>query len=107
MRFQQKIKMYSMRQLWLLSMVLLNFVCSAQNFVAEAELTTGSKDGFYNIQVTPDQSIYLNRGFTNIRIIDDKNKEVPYLLRVEAPHSVTEVFREYTIIDKSHTKNCC
>lgn len=96
-----------MRQLWLLSLVLLNFVCSAQTFVAEAELTTGSKDGFYNIQLTPDQSMYLNRGFTNIRIIDDKNKEVPYLLRVEAPHSVTEVFREYKIIDKSYTKNCC
>jgi hypothetical protein len=96
-----------MRHLWFVSLVLLSSVCSAQTFVAEAELSTGSKDGFYNIQLTPDQSIYLNRGFTNIRIMDDKNKEVPYLLRVEEPHSVTEVFREYTIIDKSHTKNCC
>lgn len=96
-----------MRRLTFLSLALLNFVCSAQPFVAETELAPVVNDGFYNIQLTPEESKYLNHRFTNIRIFDDGNKEVPYLLRVDAPHDLTEVFREYKIIEKSQTKNCC
>ena len=108
MKYRPGIKKYNnMRLLSFLSLVLLNIVCSAQTFVAEAELSTVGNDGFYNIQLTPEESMYLNRAFTNIRIYDDKNKEVPYLLRADAPHKLTEVFREYNIIDKSQTKNCC
>jgi hypothetical protein len=96
-----------MRLIPFLLLVSINFVSSAQTFVAEAELSTVSKDGFYNIRITPAESSYLNRGFTNIRIFDDKNKEVPYLLRTETPHNVTEVFREYNIIEKGQVKDCC
>ena len=96
-----------MRLSTFLLLVVLNYVCSAQTFVAEAELKTGTVDGFYNIQLTPREAVYLNSGFTNIRIYDDKNKEVPYLHRAEAPHNVTEVFREYSIIEKKQRKNCC
>jgi len=96
-----------MRLLPFLSLVLMNFLCSGQSFVAEAELSTISGDAFYNIKLTPEESKYLNHGFTNVRLYDDKNKEVPYLLRTETPHNVTTVFREYSIIEKKQRKNCC
>lgn len=86
--------------------VVYNF-CAAQTYVAEAELSAVEESGFYDITLTPQTSAYLNAAFTNIRILDDKEREVPYLLRVESPHTVTEVFREYSIIDKKQKKNCC
>lgn len=96
-----------MRLFLILLLVLTNFICSAQSFVAEAELSTVTSDGFYNIKLTPETSKYFNRGFTNIRLYDEKNKEVPYLLRTETPHNLTEFFREYSIIEKKQRKNCC
>jgi hypothetical protein len=95
-------------KLFLLSvLIVVCDICIGQTYVAEAELAPVDKEGFYNISLTPDKSQYLNSSFTNIRILDDNNKEVPYLLRADVPHMVTEVFREYSKIEKKQTKNCC
>ena len=88
-------------------LIVIDSICMGQTYVAEAELAPVDKEGFYNIILTPDKSQYLNSSFTNIRILDEDNKEVPYLLRADVPHMVTEVFREYSKIEKKQTKNCC
>lgn len=105
MRLQPEKMKSSMRTLLFFVLIVACHVCMGQTFVAEAELPAVDKDGFYNISLSPETSQYLNEAFTNIRILDDKNKEVPYLMRVESPHNVTEVFRDYSIIEKKQTKN--
>ncbi len=95
-------------KLFLLSvMIVVSRICMGQTYVAEAELPPVDKEGFYNILLTPARSQYLNSSFTNIRILDENNEEVPYLLRADVPHTVTKVFREYSKIEKKQTKNCC
>jgi len=96
-----------MRIVLFISLFLVYGVSHGQVFVAEGELSGVEESGFYDVRVTPQNSAYLNGAFTNIRIVDDKDKEVPYLLRVQIPHKVTEVFREYSVIEKKQTKNCC
>jgi hypothetical protein len=91
----------------LIVMIVVSQLCLAQSFVAEAELSPVNENGFYNVKITPETSVLLNHEFTNIRIFDDKNKEVPYLLDVEVPHSVNELFREHIIVEKKQTRNCC
>ena len=96
-----------MKSLSVLTLVFFSTASFAQTFVAETHLPKVEKDGFYNIALNPETSAYLNHAFTNMRIFDDKNKEVPYLLRVDVPNTVTEVFRDYVIAEKKQTKNCC
>jgi len=96
-----------MKVIFLFALVVISGICRGQTFVGEAALPLVEKDGFYDISLTPEISQYLNGGFTNVRILDDKNREVPYLLRVEVPHRLTQIFRDYTIIEKKQTKNCC
>ena len=96
-----------MRSVSFLTLIFLSSVSFAQTFVAETQLPKVESDGFYNIALTPETSAYLNNGFTNIRIFDEQNREVPYMLQVDVPHTVTEVFREYSILEKRQKKNCC
>jgi hypothetical protein len=96
-----------MKSFSLLTLICFSSASFAQTFVAETQLPKVESDGFYNIALTPETSAYLNHAFTNLRIFDEKNREVPYLLRVDVPHTVTEVFRDYAIAEKKQTKNCC
>ncbi|MBI1769199.1 MAG: hypothetical protein HY015_08975 [Bacteroidetes bacterium] len=79
----------------------------AQKFVAEASLPPVSKNGFYRVTITPEFVAYLNRGFTNIRIYDKQNHEVPYLTEEEVPVFSSTTFIEYPIIEKTNTPQCC
>jgi hypothetical protein len=96
-----------MRSLSILTAIFCSSVCFSQTFVAETKLPEVQSDGFYNIALAPETSAYLNPSFTNMRIFDEKNREVPYLLRVNVPHTVTKVFRDYAIAEKKQSKNCC
>jgi hypothetical protein len=81
--------------------------CLAQEFRAEGKLPTVNADGFYRIAISPDLTTHLNDNFTNIRIIDAKGAEVPYLFQVEQPSYHTMKFKPYNIVEKTLTKNCC
>jgi hypothetical protein len=81
--------------------------CLAQEFRAESKLPTINADGFYRIAISPELTTHLNARFTNIRIIDAKGAEVPYLFQVEQPSHHTMKFKPYNIVEKTLTKNCC
>lgn len=78
-----------------------------QTFRGEASLPKVEADGFYRISISPELSTHLNAEFTNIRIYDQLNKEVPYLFQQDDPVKYTEVFKEYKIVEKKQEKNCC
>lgn len=82
-------------------------VSVAQVFTGEATLPKVEKDGFYRIPLTPELTKYLTDDFSNIRIYNSANAEVPYVLETESPRYFTEEFKEYEIIEKRQIKNCC
>ena len=66
----------------------------AQNFQAEGSLQKVDSDGFYRIVIPQGSNPYLNEQFSNIRIYDSGEKEVPYLLEEEAPLYSNEHFNK-------------
>ena len=79
----------------------------SQVFKGEASLPAVDVDGFYRIFISPEVSPYFNAQFSNIRIYDQQNVEVPYLFQTESPSHYSEKFKEYEIVEKKQTKNCC
>lgn len=96
-----------MRTLLILLVGLINTVAFAQTFRGEASLPKVETDGFYRVSLSPQLSPHVNSNFSNIRIYDQQNKEVPYLFQQEDPIHYTQVFRSYEIVEKKQEKNCC
>jgi len=80
---------------------------SAQKFVGEVKVPLVSEDGFYKLFLSEKISSHLNDRFSNIRIYDGNNKEVPYLFQQEVPHRTTAEFKEYSIVEKKQVDGCC
>jgi len=80
---------------------------SAQTFRAEASLPAVDTSGFYRILLSPSIAAYPNRDFSNIRLYDKGQKEVPYILQEEQPVYFQDEFRDYTIVEKKQTSGCC
>lgn len=87
---------------WGIVLILTAFTLSAQSqsFVAKGKLDTIKQDGFYKVLLTPANAAYINNTFSNIRIVDSLNAEVPYLLMEEKPVYLQHQFKEYTILDR-------
>ncbi len=79
----------------------------SQQFKGEASLPAVEVDRFYKIVISPEVSPYFNTRFSNIRIYDQQNAEVPYLFQKESPSYYSEKFKEYEIVERKQEKNCC
>jgi hypothetical protein len=90
-----------------IALVSIASLCYAQDFRGEAQLPKVDADGFYRVAISPEMTTHLNENFTNVRIIDSKGAEVPYLFQVEKPAYHTLKFKPYKIVEKSLAKNCC
>ncbi len=69
----------------------------AQSYKWQAKLDSIAGDGFYKIQLTPAITSKTQSSFSDLRIYDAQNKEVPYILQVEKPTTYAELFKEYKI----------
>jgi hypothetical protein len=96
-----------MRLIPVILFILIQACAFGQSFVGDASLPKVDKDGFYRIGISPEISTHANSTFSNIRIIDSQNKEVPYLFEKEYPAYFTKVFKEYEVVEKKQQKNCC
>lgn len=88
-----------------LGLLLICACACAQEFVATGKLETPARDGFYKILLSPQEAPYLNLRVTNVRVLDSRNSEVPYILQEEQPLYVQEQFKEYEIIEKKQVAN--
>src|SRR5688572_25447592 len=79
----------------------------AQEFIGEASLPVVQADGFYRVLISPQLGGFLNSEFSNVRILDNKGREVPYLYQEELPVQYTTQFKSYEILEKKQQKNCC
>jgi hypothetical protein len=80
---------------------------TAQQFKAEATLPVVDADGFYRVLFTPEAAAYPNQTFSNVRLYDAQQKEVPYIMEQEQPVYQQEKFQEYTIVEKKQEPGCC
>ena len=78
-------------------LLLLVSVGYCQQYLGEAQVPKVPKDGFYQIAITSKIGGYLVPGFTNLRIVNKANKEVPYIIRAEAPVRQSKEFHEYEL----------
>jgi hypothetical protein len=83
------------------------FPTLAQQFKAEATLPATDADGFYRILITPEAAAYPNQTFSNVRLYNAQQKEVPYIVEQEQPVYQQEKFNEYTIVEKKQEPGCC
>jgi hypothetical protein len=96
-----------MKKFFFVGLIFLSEATYAQRFVAEAALPPVTQNGFYRLAISPEMIGYTKSDFSNLRIYDDKNKEVPYLLSEESPVFSTSQFVEYPLLENSHEPGCC
>ena len=82
-----------------------SFNVAAQNFNFSSSLEEINSDGFYRVQLTPEIVSKLKHDFSDIRIFDKKENEVPYILEEEKPYSENDYFVEYEIVEKIEQKS--
>lgn len=78
----------------------------APTFIGEAGLPPRETDGFYRVLIPPAISAYTGARHENLRIVDERNNEVPYFLH-EAKAYTTQQFVAYKILQKEQQSGCC
>ncbi len=96
-------KYQTYRKTILIVLVLLyNLNIFSQGFSWETKLDKVESKGFYLIKLNNNILSKLNSDFSDIRIYDEENKEVAYILKKEKPIKQITLFKEYKIIEKKH-----
>lgn len=91
--------------LFLTSLSLTTF--SQKGYKWKSEIDSISSAGFYKIQLPPAITSKFRSDFSDIRIVDAKQQEVPYIAQSEQATAPTILFKEYKILkldkDKKET----
>lgn len=93
--------------LLLFALIIVISQVTGQSFTMEAQIDSVKEDGNYQILITPEVSTHLKQDFSDLRIYDTKNNEVPYFLKIEKAPVSTESFRSYEIIEHNKVPGCC
>ena len=88
--------------LWLLLHACL-FTLGQQAY--KAPLSKPGKDGFYNIVLQPELVAKCNRDLSDIRIVDENGKFIPYIIKTEQPVFNKEDFIEFPIVSNKKIKD--
>lgn len=87
--------------------LLFSFLClliaggsAAQSFSVRAPLSAVQKTGFYRIPVTPDLSARSALTFSDVRILDEAGRQVPYIIRPVRKEAGAPVFMEFPILEQ-------
>jgi len=68
-------------------------------FKYQASLQRVKKAGFYRIEVTPVLSSYIKTDFSDLRIFDDANQPVPYILSYQPGIDTAAGYMPYNIVE--------
>ena len=85
-------------------LIISTFVSYGQTFNYQADISKHKTDGFCKILLSQEVTSKLKNNFTDIRIYNSENIEIPYILRTENSINEKEFFEEYKIIEKKHFK---
>ena len=73
---------------------------SAQNFNYTIPVKAGFENRFYKIELRPEILSKAKSDLSDIRIFDEKNREIPYLLERNQATRNHQYFREYALLEK-------
>lgn len=90
-----------------LFLILINICGYSQDYSKKATLAKVEKDGFYSIVLTPEITSQVQDNFSDIRILNTKNLEIPYIIGNEEAKYSSRAFVEYPIVEKKIVPNCC
>jgi hypothetical protein len=80
------------------------FACcniEAQEFKWLSNLPVVHYEGYYKVQLVPEIVSKLNSNLSDIRIFDDEENEIPYIVENEKSFEYKDYFVEYKIIEKT------
>lgn len=72
--------------LFLVGFVFINSLANAVNFKYQSIIDSIEHDGFYKILLIPEVIAALKPDYSNIRIYDSGNNEIPYMLTKESAY---------------------
>lgn len=78
--------MYRSKLYCLLVLMLLQASGFAQQFSRESRLAAVPADGFYRIPLSAEWGAYLNTDLSNVRLLDEKNRSVPFVVSQDEIH---------------------
>ncbi len=73
-----------------------------QEFNYKTEVVNTHRSGFVNIWLSPEINSKLTSNFSDLRIYNSENKEIPYILQQEELKNYSIFFKEYKILEKKH-----
>ncbi|WP_018344981.1 hypothetical protein [Cytophaga aurantiaca] len=92
----------------LLCFALCASAAQAQSFRWSAALEDSViADGFYNIVLRPEIGAKLQDNYSDIRILNEKNEEIPFVHKSEEPYFSSTLFKEYPIVSNKIINGCC
>lgn len=74
------------------------YTSKAQSHQFKAPLQGVSKSGFYKITITPVLASYLNHDYSDLRIVDEKNQPVPFVIKDDIPAFNTAEIKKLSIV---------
>lgn len=83
-------------------LLLLSNIGFAQNLKWQTHLNRTDTSGFFKIFLIPEITSKLNYNFADIRIFNQKNKEIPYLKSLDKTIKSTDKYHAYKIIENKH-----
>lgn len=86
------------RSLFLVNFIFINSLANAGNFQYQSAIDSISQDGFHKILLIPEVISALKNDYSDIRIFDSENNEIPYLLTKESAIRSNSYFKEYKIL---------
>lgn len=93
-----------MRRVIISILIISSFVSYGQMFDYKADINKIDSNGFCKILLPQEVTSKLKYDFSDVRIYNSENIEVPYILRAENAINEKELFFEYKIIEKKHLK---
>lgn len=73
----------------------------AQNFQYKSKIPQVEKSGFYRIRLNPEIASHCNTNFEDLRLFDNKGKEIPFLYKKDQEVYTSNSFVDYPIVNSS------
>lgn len=85
---------------FLLVLSALSALPAVAQYTAKAQIMPVPEKGFYNIPLSPEVRAISQFNGNDIRLVDDKGKEIPYLVHIGAPAKTANQFIPYRITEQ-------
>jgi hypothetical protein len=92
-----------MKKLLIIPCFVVGSLCAQDfDFNFEAPISTPQAEAFFSLQVPPEVVGRCNENLTDLRLLNEKGKQVPYVIQIEERLNQEQIFVEYPIVSLTH-----